>query len=340
MSNQTLAEGDPAPVDPLLSSEKQQSSGRKFDWRLAAVVLFLLLTRIPYLSNGYGDDPDGWCIINAAQRMAREGRYFGSRSPYYPVVEIAYAGIQWSGPFGCNLATAAMGTVAFLFFILILKQYRCSTPYLCGAAFAFIPIVYLNTTCPMDYMWALAFILAGMYCVLRQRSVWAGVCLGLAIGCRMTSGAMLLPLLVLWPRENGKNVRKSMIVFVAGALITGAIAYQPPFWCCGDNFSFYEGAFAWSFVLEKATSEIWGQIGKWALAALAIGCFLAMILAWMGKLFPLSLPIKKIGQAGKWYLANSAIPAEAAGMRQIAGWSLAVVLYAIAFSACPARRPI
>ena len=68
---------------------------------------------------------------------------------------------------------------------------------LAGFALAFTPQVYINSSNTTDYVWALAFILGSLYFVLLGRPLMAGILLGLAIGSRITSGAMLLRLGVL-----------------------------------------------------------------------------------------------------------------------------------------------
>src|ERR1044072_3575678 len=54
------------------------------DLGLAGVVL---LSRLPFLSPGAGNDDDGWFLVNAPREIAATGRYTTSRFPGYPVQE-------------------------------------------------------------------------------------------------------------------------------------------------------------------------------------------------------------------------------------------------------------
>ena len=84
-----------------------------------------------------------------------------------------------------------------MFFAIILRYFRIKHYLLLTLAFALTPVVYVNSVNTMDYMIALAFVLGSTYFVMVHRPLAAGMFLGLAIGSRITSGAMLLPL-TLW----------------------------------------------------------------------------------------------------------------------------------------------
>src|SRR5437899_2369347 len=65
------------------------------DLGLAGVVL---LSRLPFLSPGAGNDDDGWFLVNAAREIAATGRYTTSRFPGYPVQEWLASGVARLGP--------------------------------------------------------------------------------------------------------------------------------------------------------------------------------------------------------------------------------------------------
>src|SRR5512147_13272 len=85
------------------------------DALLAAAVL---LSRLPFLGPGAGNDNDGWFLVNAAREIAATGRYTTSRFPGYPVQEwlaslVARAG---GGPEAMNaLSALAAAACAFAF---------------------------------------------------------------------------------------------------------------------------------------------------------------------------------------------------------------------------------
>jgi hypothetical protein len=288
---------------------------KNLSWVIPALVV--LASRLPFLTPGYGVDPDATSVISAAQRIAETHTYHASRCPCYPVPEIAYAGIQCGGPVACNLVTALLSVAAFLLVVAVFRFYQSPDALLSGFAFAFIPVIYVNSVNSMDYLWAMAFLMGAVYGVLRRRGVLAGVCLGLAIGCRITSGAMILPLLLLWPSNPDKKSYGAMIRFAAVALATAAILFLPPFWQCGFGFfAFYENGYpAWRDVVRRAVVEVWGPVGT-------VTILVVLLIAGCGIVLrkPRTVP---------------SIPPNAASARQIGGWALAVGLYLAAFLRLP-----
>ncbi|NIT61732.1 MAG: hypothetical protein GWN00_37695, partial [Aliifodinibius sp.] len=159
--------------------------------------ILIFCSRLPFLSAGYGNDPDAWQMANAARHIAAMGEYRASRLPGYPIPEMVYALIWSSGPFTFNGITAFLSAVGFIFFVLILRVIRSQNYILGGLALAFSPTIFINSTNAMDYIWGLTFILGSVYFVLIDRTLIAAILLGFAIGSRITSGAMLLPLSLL-----------------------------------------------------------------------------------------------------------------------------------------------
>ena len=97
------------------------------------------------------------------------------------------------GSTGTNLVSAVFTTLASLFFALSLKILRFKSVFLAAFTFAFVPVIFIHSTTTIDYMIALGFIMAGMYYMLKEQLIVAGILIGLAIGSRITSGAILLP---------------------------------------------------------------------------------------------------------------------------------------------------
>jgi hypothetical protein len=310
-------------------------------WILAAATLGVLLTRLPFLSAGYGADPDAWTIIYAAQRMAATGRYQYSRFPCFPVPEIFYTGIYWAGPFGCNLVTAIFSAAVFLLFVLIMRHYKAECSLLGGFALAFTPVIFINSANTMDYIWALCFILGATYGVLRRRPVLAGISLGLAIGCRISSGAMLLPLSMLWKCKKGDRAKgdcpdlrghrrealvgengtvpfksqkapvpscpwKPALLFTVVALATGAIAYLPPFYYYGTGFLrvYAQGYLPLAFVRQQFMEGVWGPVG---VAALAVALAAAVVARLRGQAPYQTAPLPLISEKGDCPNSSGAI---------------------------------
>jgi hypothetical protein len=135
--------------------------------------------------------------------------------------------------------------------------------------------------------------------------------LGLAIGSRITSGAMLLPLCLMWPASEECMPWKSMLIFVVATLAVGALTYLPVFYMYGLNFlAFYEsGAYPELGVIwKRAARGVWGPIGANSLLiAFAAGLVLhknasmpkmrddiRTIISWVAALIVGSLPYLRL----------------------------------------------
>lgn len=263
----------------FVASQISLSSGSSWSSFLF-VALVVLATRLPFLSAGYGSDPDCWDVVRAARRIATEGHYVVSRFPGYPLQELACAGVWRSGPFMLNGLTALMSVAATLFFMALLRQWGCSmTDAVLGAlAFSMTPVIFVTSTTTIDYLWALAFILAGYYALQMQRSSLAGICLGLAIGCRLTSLLMLaVYLLSIYIHSLTKNsvdddrpsvptrfLATQLIRCALAALVVAFIIYIPVLKQYGLGFLTYYAPPkypAWSAILSRVTLRLWGLIG-------------------------------------------------------------------------------
>jgi membrane-bound ClpP family serine protease len=188
------------------------------------ILVVTFLSRVPFLDAGYGRINDAWRVATAAREIATSGRYTASRFPPHPVQEIVCS-LFWRGwPVASNAATAVLSAFAVLFFALSLARLGIDGVLEASAALAFAPVIFINSTSSLDYLWALAFILGSLFFVLDRKPILAGIFLGLAIGCRITSGAMLLPLLILvWrtlapePTRTTPTVRSRMPKYKKGS---------------------------------------------------------------------------------------------------------------------------
>ena len=228
---------------------------------LAALVL---ASRVPFIGAGYGGDTDSWLLALSARSIATEGGYTASRLPGYPAVEFTSSLIwQWGHP-ALNLATAAMSAAAALFFALIMARLGCRLYLPAGLAFAFVPTISINSSLTMDYLWAMAFLLASTYFAMRGNSLAAGILLGLAVGCRITSGGMIVPIGILVALGAAKQERMGRLSkFVVATLAVSLLLYLPAFLTYGFGFfSFYKQDYPGLFSLLKfATEDLWGVIG-------------------------------------------------------------------------------
>jgi hypothetical protein len=241
--------------------------------------LAVLLTRWPWIGVGYGADPDGYRVIAVARQIAHGGPYQASRLPGYPAFEYLSALTAWAAPWTSNAVTALFSALAFLLFALILRWFGIRRPALIAAGFAMTPVVYINSACTMDYVPALTCMLAATYALLRDRPGLAGLCLGLAMGMRITSGALMLPCGIwLWGRAPARTAARQFLVLCSLTLLVAALCFVPVLRQYGlAFFSFYDNRWypPWNVVMARAGPLVWGELGVAALGAAALALLLA-----------------------------------------------------------------
>ena len=123
------------------------------------VVILITISRIPFLFYGYGSEEDAWALPLVAERIALSGNYEVSRLPGHPFQEIVFSLIWNSSSILFNLLTVLISTSGIACFMLFLRNLNFKHWLITGIAIAVTPIIYINSTNDMDYMWALGFIL-------------------------------------------------------------------------------------------------------------------------------------------------------------------------------------
>ena len=246
------------------------------------LVLFLVifLSRLPFLFAGFGVEEDSWLLAITAKNIAESGRYEMSRAPAHPAQEFLYALIYDNGllPFTTNLISALCSAIATLFFALTLKSLGFKHYLFAAFAFAFTPVVYISSTYTIDYMLAMAFVMGSFYFLIRflQREgrpqafpfawtdlTWAGLFLGIAIGFRITSAAMVVPFCILF-FPLSKNKLMKICFFVCISILVGVFMYVPVFKTYGFSFFTYSDQFPYPNFMKifyKATFGVFGLIG-------------------------------------------------------------------------------
>lgn len=250
---------------------------------LPFITLFLIvfISRIPFLSAGYGIEEDSWGIALAAFHTKLSGVYEPSRLPGHPVQELIYSALWGAGPTVFNGFCAFFSAVGAVFFALILKHFSFKHFFIASLAFAFVPVYYISSTYTIDFVWTQAFILISLYYLLKNKLIVCGIFLGLAIGCRITSGAMLLPFMIIISQNNppermnpfirAGNLKQNIILLLKIATpmaIVAIIAYAPIIQQFGLSFFMYYDQFPYpplSKVLYKMTLGVFGVIGLFAI---------------------------------------------------------------------------
>jgi hypothetical protein len=289
-----------------------------------AIILVGLVfaSRIPFLAAGYGREPDAWRIAVTARAIATTGTYVMSRPPGYPIPEIAYSLLWDSGPLVFNGLTAVFSGIATVFFWLYVRKVFPTDALLTSLAFAFTPVVFVNSTNSKDYLWALAFVMTSWYLSAKNRSSlsWhtlAGVALGLGIGSRLTSAAMIAPLLLSLSSTHPLAIAmKHGVALLVGAALTSVMALSPvwltngwEFLTFADNPRYPEAL----LVTRRATEGVWGRLGM-----------VALVLAGAGRLLWPRPPAPCVAAR------RAFLPCQLLG-----AWGLAVALYVAAFLRLP-----
>jgi hypothetical protein len=281
-----------------------------------AVAAVVFISRISFLDAGYGCDADAWRVVNTAKHIARSGEYSVSRYPGYPVQELICS-LLWRNetPLPINGATALLSALGIAFFTLTLKHLNFRDYIPAGLALAFTPVVFINSTNAMDYMWALSFILGSFYFVVLRKPILAGFFLGLGIGCRLTSGAMIIPFILLFVQKGDKKSNfRILATFITTTCVVAVLAFMPVFMQYGTGF-FRFGAYRYpslKHILTQISTVVWGRIG-----------FITIVIA-------VILTVCRYAA-----LPSRRVCATPGGRRHMVVWAVAIALYLIAFLRLP-----
>lgn len=255
------------------------------------LLIAVALSRLPFLGTGYGVNVDAWRVARVAGQLSETGLYEVSRFPGYPVQEIVCSWLWRGGPWALNGASAVCSVVAVWAFVACARRLGCRDALLAGLALAMTPVFFINSVSAKDYVWALAFVLGSLFCILDRRPLVAGLLLGLAVGCRLTSAAMLVPLGLILSGEMERPQRDRALLGFGLTSLAASLAVFAPVWLrYGSRFlTFYENHARpdWETIALRAGSEIWGNIGLFGLGAVLVGC---AIRCWRAPALPSSLP--------------------------------------------------
>lgn len=258
------------------------------------IFFIVFISRIPFLSAGHGAEEDSWGIVLAGAHTWLTGIYEPSRFPGHPVHEWIYSAFHMRAPLFYNLFSAFFSAVAVVFFALILKELKFRHFMLASLALAFTPVFYISSTYTIDFVWTIAFILISMYTLLKKQFLVCGIFLGLAIGCRITSGAMLLPFMIIFWQKNNlqNNIRNCLKIGLPLAMVV-IISYLPLFKQFGLSFFMYYDQFPYpplTKVFYKMIPGVFGFIGVLAISICMLYILMNRKKIMQGELFESKLP--------------------------------------------------
>ena len=264
------------------------------------------LTRLPFVFAGYGTDTDTWKFAIVIREIADTGHYTASRVPGYPLMELACAPLAHLGPWAPNLLSAVAAAACAWLVARLFARHGARDAALAGAAFAFVPAAYIASTSSIDYLWAIAFLLAA-WLDAEDGRVWrAALWLGLAVGVRLTSCLFVLPLgWLVWRHARSGSLPRAVRLAVIAGLI-GVLWYVPVFLRYGWGMFSYSEAGGQSSALQfvrgmvhpgssgipltlivgQGTALLWGVLG-----AIAMGIAIVAAVVLRGSSMPRALRV-------------------------------------------------
>ncbi len=160
------------------------------------IVLFVFL-RIPMLFLGFGLDPDAWRIANSAFDLRYHLTYHASRFPGYPLPELVNSLLINFGWTATNSLTMLLSLLSVITFGSLLRSNGFNNKGLLTATYAFTPLLWINSTNSMEYMWALSLVMFSWFFLTRKKYIVGGIMMGLALGSRPQAIFFLVPFFFL-----------------------------------------------------------------------------------------------------------------------------------------------
>lgn len=233
--------------------------------QLLILLLLTVVTRIPFIFDGYGVEEDSWGLVVNAFEMKTFGHYVASRFPGHPLQEYIYRIIYDQPAPVYNFFSVLASLVAVGFFFKALKKIQFKGAFSVALMFCFTPVFYIAGTYTIDYAWTVAFVMASFYYLLDRKFILSGIMLGMATGCRLTSEMFLLPwLIIVWNTFNWKSSVKDFMTIAIPAVVIGILWFIPAYLNYGGSFFDYSDQFPYpplAKVIYKASIGVFGLTG-------------------------------------------------------------------------------
>jgi hypothetical protein len=243
--------------------------------------LLALLLYGPFIFLGYGSDMDTYRVLWTGQRFMALLDYVPSRSPGFLVFETVTNLLNLiGGSLLTNLGALCMSLVTIYCFKQILEHYHIPNASLLILILMVQPYYWVNSTCTMDYLFALGFSFLAFTLLLKGKGVFGGIAIGLAVGSRLSAGltcaGILLFLFITLPQ-----LRKQMLLAGGVATLVGVICYLPSADFVGWSIRFLRptvgDAEYWSFYL-RVGRLVYKSITFWSIPV-ALGLLAVFVLA-------------------------------------------------------------
>ncbi len=231
---------------------------------LVIFVLIYWISRIPFLSVGYGLDSDAWRIVRSAQYWDTTGEYRFSRYPGFPFMEfVVRVLLKLDSCVLTNLFVAFLGfLICLIVWDLIRRKVGEFAGFVGATTLALWGVFWISTVETMDIIPALFFSILAFWMIESGYSwVIAALFAGVGVGLRITS-VLIVPVLMLmvYFRVEKEKVLKS-IIFGVLSLLPGVVVY-------GYIFAKYGvGTPSARFLVKKALYYIYTLVGLWSAVA-------------------------------------------------------------------------
>lgn len=233
----------------------------------ALLAVGVVASRVPFLGYGYGEDPDAWRAMIAAQHLLNTGSYVPSRTPGYPLPEYVDAlllAVGLGSSLWVGLVSAAVCAVAAVLVYYLFEPLGWVRALIGALAFAFTPVMFVASISAMDHVWGLAFFLAATMAITRDRRWLVGLLLGLAVASRPTYAVAAIPLVLLHGQFDVRRLAWKRVLppLLLGALVA-VVFYIPAFLSTGTGlFSIYDVTTdRWVRVAYLGSVGLFGVVG-------------------------------------------------------------------------------
>ena len=230
-------------------------------------MLLAFLIYFPFIFLGYGSDYDSYNVLWAGKNFIETFDYVPSRVPGFFVYEtITFFLNIIGGSFLANLGSLCMSLAILSIFMNICKRYGIPNYRLLALIMIVHPYYLVNSTCTMDYLFALGFTMIGFWMLLGGKFLAAGILMALGIGSRLTT-ALVAGLMLLWAFIFEMQNRKRILLAGVIMMVLAFIFYLPPIdfaeWKTHIFFPSIGGEEFWSLYL-RAGRFIYKSIYFWS----------------------------------------------------------------------------
>ena len=189
------------------------------------IFFITIISRLPFIWNSPGIDPDNWLVLFTGQEITKTGAYVVSRLPGYPLSEYLAAFLGPKSWRIINFITVLFSAFAMIYFYKILDFFSLKDKLLSTITLAFTQGIFIASTVNMEYIWSIFFLSAGTYNLLKSKSIIAGIFIGLMVATRFTNIVLLLPLLYLIIYVVKEKSISKIVLFLLTSIVTFGVCF-------------------------------------------------------------------------------------------------------------------